>query len=147
MRIEDSDARRGIDGAVEEKSLGGEVFLHRLVVVEVVAREIGEDGDVERDAVSPALVERVARNFGDELGCAAARAFGHQFEKIARFGRGVQRGTHFAGDVILDGADEDGFARGGVEKRLGEEGRGGFAVGAGDAGGGELALGMAEECG
>ena len=34
-----------------------------------------------------------------------------------------------------------------VEQRFGEEGGGGFAVGAGDAGGGELALGMAEECG
>ena len=113
----------------------------------MIAGEVGEDGHVEGDAVSAALVERVAGNFGDELGCAAARAFGHQLEKIARLGRGVQRGAHFAGNVILDGADEDCFAGGGVEKRFGEEGGGGFAVGAGDAGGGELALGVAEEGG
>ena len=75
------------------------------------------------------------------------RAFGHQFEKIARLGRGVERGAHFAGDVIFDGADQNGVARGGVEQRFGEKGGGGFAVGAGDAGGGELALGMAEEGG
>ena len=56
-------------------------------------------------------------------------------------------GAHLAGDVIFDGADEDGLARGGVEQRFGEECGCGFAVGAGDAGGGELALGMAEECG
>ena len=37
--------------------------------------------------------------------------------------------------------------RGGVEQRFGEKCRGGFAVGAGDAGGSELALGMAEESG
>ena len=59
----------------------------------------------------------------------------------------MDRGAHFAGDVIFDGADENGFARGGVEQRFGEEGRGGFAVGAGDAGGSELALGMTEEGG
>ena len=57
VRVEDSDARSGIDGAIEEKPLGGEVLLHRLVIVEVVAREIGEDGDVERNAESAALVE------------------------------------------------------------------------------------------
>jgi hypothetical protein len=49
--------------------------------------------------------------------------------------------------VILDGADQDRFAGGGVEQRFDEKGGGGFAVGAGDAGGGEAALGMAEEGG
>ena len=57
------------------------------------------------------------------------------------------RGADFAGNVIFDGADEDGFAGGGVEKRFDEKGGGGFAVGAGDAGGGERALGMTEEGG
>ena len=76
-----------------------------------------------------------------------ADALGHQLKEIARLGRGVDGGARLAGDVILDGADENGFAGGGVEQRFGEEGGCGFAVGAGDAGGGELALGMAEECG
>ena len=107
------DARRGIDRAVEEQALGGEVLLHGLVVVEMVAGEVGEDGDVEVDAGSAALVERVARDFGDQFGGAAADAFGHQLEEIARLGRGVERGAHFAGDVVLDGADEDCFAGGG----------------------------------
>ena len=56
-------------------------------------------------------------------------------------------GTHFAGDVVLDGADEDCLARGGVQQRLGEKCGGGLAVGAGDADGGQLALGMAKERG
>ena len=147
MRVEHGDARGGIHGAVEEKAFGGEVLFHRAVVVEMVAREVGEDGDVEWDASSAALVERVAGNFGDEFGGAAADALGHEFKEIARLGRGVERGADFAGDVIFDGADEDGFAGGGVEERFGEKGGGGFAVGAGDAGGGEAALGMAEEGG
>ena len=147
MRVEDRDARRRIHGAVEEQTLGGEVLLHRPVVVEMIAREIGEDGDVEGDAGGAALVEAVARDFGDEFGGSAAGAFGHQFEEIARFGRGVERGTNFAGDVVFDGADQDCFAGGGVQQRFGEKGRRRFAVGAGDAGGGERALGMAEEGG
>ncbi len=141
------DARRRIDRAVEEQALGGEVVLHGLVVVEVVAREIGEDGHVEVDSGHASLVERVARDFGDEFGCAARHAFGHQLEQVARFGRGVDRRPHFAGHMIFNGADENRLARGGIQQRFGQKGRGGFAVGAGDSGGGELAFGMAEECG
>ena len=48
VRVDDGDARSGIDRAVEEQALGGEVLLHGLVIVEVVAGEVGEDGDVER---------------------------------------------------------------------------------------------------
>ena len=50
MGIDDCDARGGIDGAVEQEALGGEVLLHGDVVVEMIAGEIGEDGDVEGDA-------------------------------------------------------------------------------------------------
>ncbi len=56
-------------------------------------------------------------------------------------------GANFTGNVIFDGADEDGFARGGVEERFDEKRRGGFAVGASDAGGFEGAFRMMEECG
>ena len=72
----------------------------------------------------------------------------HKLEQIARLGGGVDRRANFAGDMVLDGADEDGFAGGGVEERLDEEGRCRLAIGSGDAGGRQLALGMAEEgCG
>jgi hypothetical protein len=76
----------------------------------MVAGEIGEDGHIELDACGAALVERVARDFGDELGGSALRAFGHQFKQISRLGGGVERGSDFAGNVVLDGADEDCFA-------------------------------------
>jgi len=48
----------------------------------------------------------------------------------------VERGSDFAGNVVLDGADEDCFAVGDVEERFDQEGSSGFSVGAGDAGGG-----------
>ena len=69
-----------------------------------------------------------------------ATPFGHQFEEVARLGGGVDGGAHFAGNVVLDGADEDGLAGSGVEQRLDQKCRGRFAVGAGDARGRELAL-------
>jgi len=59
----------------------------------------------------------------------------------------LDRGARLACDVILNRPDEDGFARGSVEQRLGEKGGCGFAVSAGDAGRGELALGMPKESG
>ena len=55
--------------------------------------------------------------------------------------------ARLAGYMALDGADEDGAADGGVEKRFGEKGGSGFAIRASDAGAAELALGMAEEGG
>ena len=60
LRVDDGDARSGVDGAVEEQALGGEVLLHGLVIVEMIAGEVGEDGDVEVDAGGAALVEGVA---------------------------------------------------------------------------------------
>ncbi len=60
VRIDYSDARRRIDRAIEEQALGGEIVFHRLVVIEVVAGEVGEDSDVERNSDHAALVERVA---------------------------------------------------------------------------------------
>ena len=140
------DARCWIDRAVEEQALGGEVLLHGLVIVEMVAGEIGENGYVEIDSGDAALVEAMAGNFGDELGGSAADAFGHQLEEVARLGRGVDGRADFAGQMIFNCPDENGGARGGVEEGFGEEGGCRLAVGAGDAGGGERALGMAEEC-
>ena len=58
--IEDSDTWSGIDRAVEKETLGGKVFFHRLVIVEVVASEVGEDGDIEGDSGHASLIERVA---------------------------------------------------------------------------------------
>ncbi len=118
MRIENGYARGRVLGAVEEEFLGGEILLHGLVIVEVVAGEVGEDGDVEWAVRHAALVESVAGDLRDELGCAAGDAFGHELEKISGLGGGVDGGTRLTGHVVFDGADEDCFAGGGVEEEL-----------------------------
>src|SRR4029077_4235488 len=39
-----------------------EIFLHRSMIVEMVAGEVGEHGDIELEAVNPPLVETVRRS-------------------------------------------------------------------------------------
>src|SRR5208282_2235939 len=42
--IQDGDTRRRVHSAVKEKAFRGKIILHRVVVVEVVAGQIGENG-------------------------------------------------------------------------------------------------------
>ena len=65
--------RRGIEARPREQPrLRGAVRIHVAVVVEVVAREVGEHRDVEAHLVDAALVERVReddeRRVADRLG-------------------------------------------------------------------------------
>ena len=145
--VDDCHTRCRIDGAVEHEALGGVVLFHGAVVVEVIAREVGENRNVETDAHCAALIEAVTRDFGDEFGGSAGDAFGHQFEEIARFRSGVDRLSSLSRYVIFDGADEDCLSVGGVQKRFAEKCGGRFTVGAGDSSGGELFFGMAEKSG
>jgi len=56
----------------------------------------------------------------------------------------VNAGPNIAGYVVFNGAYEDRTASSSVEQSFRQKGRGGFAIRAGDASRGELALGMAE---
>src|ERR1700743_1758215 len=67
VRVDNGDAWSGIAGSIEEETLSSEVVLHCAVVVEMVAREVGEDGDIERDADGAALLESVAWDFRGQL--------------------------------------------------------------------------------
>ncbi len=68
-------------------------------------------------------------------------------KQVARLGRGVHGRANLAGNVIFDCADQNCFARRGVQQCFSEKGSSGFAVGTGDADGSELAFGMAKEGG
>ena len=46
----------------DEARLGVEVRLGRAVIVEVVSRQVGEDGGVEGDALHAPLIERMGRH-------------------------------------------------------------------------------------
>ena len=57
---------------VEQAQLGGEIGVRRRVIVEMVARQIGEGAGREAHAVEPVLVEAVRGGFQREMGDAAA---------------------------------------------------------------------------
>ena len=54
--------------AAEEPQLGGEIGIDGAVIVEVVARKIGEAGGGEADAVEALLLDAVRRGFEGEMG-------------------------------------------------------------------------------
>src|SRR5579862_7631907 len=87
--IEHGNTRGGVSCSVKEEALGGEVLFHRLVIVEVVACEVGEDCHIESDLGDASLVESVTGDFHHQFTCASGDTVGHQFKQVARFGGGV----------------------------------------------------------
>ena len=116
----------------EEGGLGGEVVLDVGVEVEVVAAEVGEAGHVEHHPVDAAHDEGVA---GDLHGARRDLVLDHDREQGVQVGglRGGQGGLEIhPGDAGADGADHGCADPRGAQRRLGEAGRGGLALGAGD---------------
>ena len=64
--------------------LGGEVRLHRAVIVEMIAREVGEDARREGEAVEPALVEAVRRCLHRDGSASAIAQRGERRLKVDR---------------------------------------------------------------
>src|SRR6516165_1064553 len=64
-------ARRWVPRSIEHQAFGRQIVLHGAVIVEVVACEIGENGHVKIDSLSPTLIEGVAGDFHNEFGRAA----------------------------------------------------------------------------
>ena len=107
---------------LEQAGLGLEVRLHRAVVVEVVAAEVGEHGHGEAGAVDPVQVEGVRRDL-----------HGHDLDPVvAPAGQGaLQVGGLRGGPGAREGAEHLGPAARGLGDVAQEVGGGGLAVGAG----------------
>ena len=126
----------------EQPQLGAPIGLHGPVVVEMVARKVGEGGGRQLDPVEAVLFEPVARGFERQMLDPARRQIGQIGVQRDRVGR-RQRGRL----VVSRRAD----AEGAEARRLvpqpgpylaGEGGDRSFAVGAGDAGDGFGLTGM-----
>jgi hypothetical protein len=59
VQVRHCRARRIGSASFEQHPLGGEVFVHGLVIIEMIAREIREHSDVEGDSVDSLLRQRV----------------------------------------------------------------------------------------
>ena len=127
----------------EQQRLGGVVVLHRLVEVQVVLREVGEEGHVEDGAVDPVLGERVARDLHDDVGGARLPHHGEQRVQVGGLGRRADRLDPGVPDPGLHGSQQPGRLAERAEAGLDEVGGRGLAVGAGDPDEGEVAGGPA----
>ena len=118
----------------EEPGLRGRVGRHVAVVVEMVAREVGEDRDVEVDVRDPALVERVAGGLHHDPLAPGLREIPEQACERDSARRGERRRGRPDPVVGLDGPDEAATPERRGQQLTGERRDRGLAVGPGDAG-------------
>ena len=113
------------------------ILFHGAVIVEVVAGQVGEDGDVEWNPINPLLLQRVRGNFHHGLGRALAQGLVQNAIQFQRFRSGVRRRQNFSGNVIFDGPDQRALAARGGKNGFEQECGRTFPVRAGDAGDGQ----------
>ncbi len=116
----------------EQLELGGEIGLHRRVVVHVVAAEIGEAGGADADAVQAVLVEAVARCFQRRVGDPLPGQPVELGVEGHRIGRGQAAVFGALAADHADGAEARRLLAGGGEDLADEDRDRGLAAGAGD---------------
>ena len=117
----------------EQQRLGLPVCLHRLVEVEVILCQVGECTDRKTDAVYTVEHERMRGNLHDDMGAARIAHPREQCVQLVGFRRGAFGFDHLIADEVLIGADQADLVACILEHMLDEVGRGGLAVGAGNA--------------
>ncbi len=126
----------------EETKLLREIILEARVIIQMIARDIGEGAGGERHAVDAALLQAVARGFEREMGDAVVGKRGENAMQLDRVGRGV---LEHLGPARAHDADraETGRLVSLRRPELAQEGRDrGLAVRAGD---GDRGFGLATE--
>src|ERR1035438_2942546 len=118
--IEHGYAGRSSAGACEEQLLGGEVGVHVAVKIQVVARQVGEDGSVEVETVDAAEGEGVRGHLHGDVRPAGAFQLGEQAQKVERFRGGVDGFQDAARQVVFDCPDHGGGFSAGAEYRIDE---------------------------
>ena len=117
----------------EQRRLGPEVVLQVGVEVEVVLRQVGEDGHVEAGPRHPAQAERVARHLHRGGRHAALHHDREQRLQVGRFRGGQRAGQPLRPDPEFDPADQAGQVPGRAQPGLEQVGARGLAAGPGDA--------------
>ena len=92
--------------SLEQFRLRLEIILHRAVKIEMVLRQVRENGDVPFDAACPFLGQRMRRDFHGGSATAGIDNLGEQLLHVERF-RGRAGGWNNAlANLVLDGADQ-----------------------------------------
>ncbi len=126
----------------EERRFGAEVVRHRLVEVEMVLGQVGEQRDVEDGAVDAVLGEGVAGDLHHHVDGARLAHDREQGVQVGRLGRGAHRRDTGVAHPGLDGSEQPGRLAQRAQGGLHEVCRGGLAVRPGDPDEGELPRGV-----
>ena len=134
MRIVDVQNRNAVFGKVfrEQELLRFEIGFHRLVVIEMVLREVAEQRAPERNSGDAALMQRMAGSFHHEVGAAGGNRLRGKGKEVQK-ARGRERRRHRRiANLVLDSPEQRGLLAGGFEHRVHEEGAGRLPVGPGN---------------
>ena len=140
VEVHDRDLRGGAGFAGEEPGLHREIGVQRLVVVEVVAREIGKHRRAKLQPEHPLLVDAVRADLHHRLLAAGVAHLRHHAVDVERLGRGAERRHGARAEVVVDGADQADLLLA-VEEMLEQVRDRGLPVGAGDADDRQVAVG------
>ncbi len=88
-----------------KQALRREIFLERLVIIEMIAREIRENRDREMAAPQAVHCQRVRTGFQHRVRAARIADFREHLLQIERLGRGVHRRAAAPRRLIAGGAD------------------------------------------
>ena len=82
----DIDDGRGaaVEQRLEQPQLGGEVGFEGLMIIEMIAGDVGEAARRDAQAVEPELIEAVRRRFDGKMGNALA---GQRIDRTMQFDR------------------------------------------------------------
>ena len=132
---------------IEEGLLGVAVVLEGLVIVHVVACQIGEDASGKRQPGDALLCHAVAAHLHE---CILAALVGHLSQQAVEcdgVGRGHLRRHGFSVDIVADGAAQSALVAQSAKHVVEQGGDGGLAVCAGDSHQLQPACGIAIELG
>ena len=119
---------------MEQRGLGGAVAPHVAVIVEMIARQIGEQRGVEAGPVDAPLVERMRGDFHRDRLRATRTAASQLGLQGNRIGRGVGGAFQRAGKAVAKRADDGGRTPASAQRLRDPVAARGLAIGAGHAG-------------
>ena len=131
--VEHRRAARG-QKLLEQAHLGGQVGRHVAVIIQMVARQVGEGRRRDLDAVEPVLVEAVARGLHDQVFHAVLGEARQTAVQLDGIGRGQRLGRAGPGRAQAERPEARRFAPLMTPDLPGEADHRGLAVGAGDRG-------------
>ena len=120
-------------GPAEQPRLGVGIVVHVTVVIEMIARQVGQHRDVERRAVDAPLREAVRRHLHRARDCALLPVLRETLLQFDGVGRGVECRGERTREAVADGADDGGLAAQLRQSLRDPVRHRGLAVGAGDA--------------